>query len=239
MKLLRLTLVAGLVLAMPTVVLAQIGQVNGTVLGANRKGITGASVALIPKTGRVIYGTSTGGDGRYAFKGLGADVYSVVVILPEGGVARKDGIRVRALFRSIVDFNLVSDLVNATLPPLPASEQADPNAAFSFSATLSGPDRQPSPDAAVSLIPVDGDGIMQRCLTKVEGTCVMREVPDGTYRISARAPGFMTWTLGPIAFKDSGDMGFTLALVNFPMGFRGGFEDLLVPTEPIPPDDTP
>jgi len=235
----RRLLAAAVFLAAGGTAWAQIGQVNGTVLRADRTPVVGASVALIPKVSHVIWATSTAQDGRYAFKGLAADTYSVVVMIPGGGAVRKDGIRVRALFRSIVDFNLQSDPMDAGLPPLPPVEEAQREPTFTFSATLINPEREPSPDALVTLIPIAGDGAIARCQTKADGACELAGVPEGTYRISARAPGFMTWTLYPVVFKGTGDIEFDLALVAFPMGFRGSFEDLLVPTEPVPPAEEP
>ncbi|MFQ5702279.1 MAG: carboxypeptidase-like regulatory domain-containing protein, partial [Acidobacteriota bacterium] len=92
--------------ALPTSTAAQVGQVNGTVLDADSRQLPGASVALIPTSGSTIYGTSSGPDGRYAFKGLTSDTYNVVMSTPDGRIVRKNGVHVRALFRSIVDFKL-------------------------------------------------------------------------------------------------------------------------------------
>jgi hypothetical protein len=100
-----------------------IGQVNGTVLGPDRKGVPGLPVAVVPQDGRALYGTSTDPDGRYAVKGMPPGTYSVLVALP-AGVVRKDGIRIRPLFRSIVDFTVGSDTPAGTLPALPGHRVA-------------------------------------------------------------------------------------------------------------------
>src|SRR5262245_6703281 len=85
-----------------------VGQVNGTVLAKDRKAAPGLTVAAFGTSGNV-YGTCTDEYGRYAFRGLQADTYTIVVSVPAEGVVRKEGIRVRPLFRSIVDFTVAED----------------------------------------------------------------------------------------------------------------------------------
>ena len=227
-----------------------VGQVNGTVLDKDRKGVAGLAMALIPKTGPTISGTTTDESGRYAFKGLAADTYSVLMRLPSGGVARKDGIRVRPLFRSIVDFNVATDVPAGSIPaPLAAAPPSvaapgstapapgDPpgDAGFSLACALAGPDREPVPDAVVTLTPVSGRGRLRRARTGPDGGARIDDVPAGDYRIAARAAGFMSWSLGPIALSGPGGLRLSLSMVPFPMGFPGTLEDLLIPAEPIPP----
>jgi len=104
-----------------------IGQVNGTVFDAGRKGVPGLSVAIIPEDGRALYGTSTEADGRYGVRGMPPGIYSVIIALPGGGL-RKDGIRIRPLFRSIVDFTVGPAPAALTLPALRAGQSAPPAA---------------------------------------------------------------------------------------------------------------
>ncbi len=102
-----------------------IGQVNGTVFDTARKGVPGLSVAVIPEDGRALYGTSTDADGRYGVRGMPPGLYSVIVAVP-GGAVRKDAIRIRPLFRSIVDFNLSPQPTAVNLPGLNAGPAATP-----------------------------------------------------------------------------------------------------------------
>ena len=213
-----------------------IGQVNGTVFDQSQKGIVGLPVALIPQAGAVIHGTSTENGGRYAFKGLEAGTYSVILSLPAGGALRKDGIRIRPLFRSIVDFTLAAETPQSSLPSVEAQAGGEGSAAaLSLSCMLLGSDRAAVPDALVTLTPVEGQGRFRRCRTGSAGECAIADLPAGRYRISAKAPGFLTWSLGPLALKGSGPLTLSLTLVPFPMGFEGAIEDLLIPADPIPP----
>ena len=211
------------------------GQVNGTVLDKNKKGIAGLSVAAIGQPGTTIYGTSTDEGGRYALKGLEASTYSVIVYQHGGGTTRKDSIRVRPLFRSIVDFNVVGTAAPGTIPALEATSAEQAAGAPSLICALSGPDRAPVTDARVSLTPVEGSGQLRRGRTGPQGECKLDEIPAGTYRIVAKAPGFITWGLAPVPLSGSGALKLVLSLAPFPMGFEGTLDDLLVPTDPIPP----
>ncbi|HEY3177184.1 MAG TPA: carboxypeptidase-like regulatory domain-containing protein [Candidatus Polarisedimenticolia bacterium] len=213
-----------------------IGQVNGTVFDRVQKGVVGMPVTLIPQSGSGIHGTSTDNGGRYAFKGLEAGTYSVIVSMPGGGVLRKDGIRIRPLFRSIVDFTLAADTPESSLPAVGATPAEDADSgSLTFSCALVGLDRAPVPDALVTLTPVGGEGRFRRARTGPDGGCAIGDLPVGRYRVSARAPGFLTWSLGPLPVKGAGPVTLSLSLVPFPMGFAGTLEDLLIPADPIPP----
>jgi len=217
------------------------GQLNGTIFDERNKGIAGLSIALVSEQGSTLYGTNSGEEGRYAFKGLEAGVYSVVVAFPAGGVERKDGIRVRPLFRSIVDFHVSRPPTEGTIPAPRAQADPDAEAAKSLSirCLLLDPDRQPVPDIHVSLTPVDGTGRLERARTDPDGACILPDVEAGDYRLSASAPGYMTWSLGPLRLEGEGRLSLSLLLVPFPMGFPGTIEDLLIPPDPIPPTNEP
>ncbi len=214
---------------------AQVGQVNGTVIGRSARPVTGAAVALIPAETPAIYGTSTAEDGRYAFSGLPTDVYSVVVIPPRGGRARKDGIRVRALFRSIVDFDFAQPAGAAPLPSPPAAGDGAAGEASVLTCAIHNATRQPVPDALVQVFPVGREGGARRVRTDAEGGCRIEGIAPGTYRILVVAPGFVTWILEPVPLDGAGDRTLHVTLQPFPMGFDGTLIDLLVPMEPIPP----
>ncbi|HET9481459.1 MAG TPA: carboxypeptidase-like regulatory domain-containing protein [Candidatus Polarisedimenticolia bacterium] len=228
-----------------------VGQVNGTVTDAARKGVVGLSVAAIPQNGATVYGTNTDDGGRYSFRGLETDTYSLIVMLPGGGSMRKDGIRVRALFRSIVDFPIPSEASVGTLPEpriaphepespadAPAADAPPPagaSLALSIECSLAGPAKDAAPDAWMTLTPIGGAGRLRRGRTGEEGRCGITDVAPGMYKITAQAPGYMTWTIAPVALNKAGRLRLALNLVPFPMGFTGTLEDLLIPVDPIPP----
>jgi len=220
-----------------------IGQVHGTVFDEDRAGVAGLTVALIPDNGPTLYGTSTDMDGRYEFKGLDADVYTVLVVKPTGVIYRKDGIRVRALFRSIVDFHLGTDAPSTSIPVPHAvtgsGTDGDPASAspdLSIACALTGPEREPVPDAIVTVTPMNGTGALRRGLTDAGGACSLTGVPQGAYRLAARAPGFINWEIGPVTLDQPGGMSLSLTLTPYPMGFAGTVEDLLIPSDPVPPE---
>jgi hypothetical protein len=228
-----------------------IGQVNGTVFDQNRKGVVGLPVAVIPQSGGVINATSTENGGRYAFKGLAAGTYTVAVSVPARGVLRKDAIRIRPLFRSIVDFTLTPDQSSGTLPAVTAGSGGDAGrgtagggteaggagiaGTLTVSAALVGQDRSPVPDALLTMTPVDGAGRFGRCRTGPDGVCAPADLMEGTYRISVEAPGFISWSIGPLLIKGSGPLRLLVTLVPFPMGFEGTLEDLVIPVDPAAP----
>lgn len=214
-----------------------IGQVNGTVFDQNHKGVVGLPVAVIPQTGGVIHATSTETGGRYAFKGLEAGTYTVVVSVPARGILRKDAIRIRPLFRSIVDFTILPDPPTEALPPVNAAAAADGagQGSLTINATLAGQDRSPIPDALLTMTPIDGSGKFGRCRTGPNGACSPGDLVEGTYRISAVAPGFISWGISPLPVKGTGTLRLHLTLVPFPMGFEGTLEDLVIPVDPAAP----
>ncbi len=215
-----------------------VGQAHGTVFNKDRRGVPGLTVAIMQEAGSVIHGTSTDERGQYSFKGLEGGIYSVIVQYHGAGIARKDGIRVRALFRSIVDFNLPGDFQAAAIPAVaPSSNPTSGAEGLTVSWSLVGPERKPTPDASVTLTPSGGGGRLQHDRTDEEGLSMMTGVQPGSYRIAAKAPGFMTWVLEPVPLTGQGELDLTLEVIPFPMGFEGILEDLLIPAEPIPPED--
>ncbi|HKY32654.1 MAG TPA: carboxypeptidase-like regulatory domain-containing protein, partial [Candidatus Polarisedimenticolia bacterium] len=93
--------------------------------------------------------------------------------------------------------------------------------------------REAAPDVWITATPSGGAGALRRARTDQEGAARLEEVLAGTYRISARAPGYITWSLGPIPIQGTGVILLDMTLVPFPMGFPGSLEDLLVPADPI------
>lgn len=215
------------------------GQAHGTVFDSRREGVPGLSVALIPEAGAIILGTNTDESGRYAFRKLQGATYSVILRNPSIGIARKDGVRVRPVFRSIIDFNVPADFSDTSVPapvPVASSVSGDGNdGPIALTASVIDLDGNPVPDADVTLTPVEAQGSLGRDRTDQAGRCLVTLTP-GIYRIAVTAPGFMTWTLAPVPLNGSGGLRLSLVLVPFPMGFGGTIEDLLIPEDPIPPE---
>lgn len=215
------------------------GQVHGTVFDAQRKGVPGLTIALIAENGSTIVGTNTDESGRYAFRRLAAGYYTVVLRDPGVGIARKDRLRVRPVFRSIIDFNVPADFEGHTIPQLvpEASPEAadDAEAAIFLTGTVLDVDGDPVPDASVTITPFDTGGSLGRARTDHSGYCRI-PLTAGTYRMVVSAPGFMTWSLAPVPLDGSGALSLTVVLLRFPMGFEGTIEDLLLPQDPIPPE---
>lgn len=211
------------------------GQINGQVFDKARKGVPGLTVAAFGEALPLIYGTSTDRDGRYAFRGLAVGTYAVVVAPAGRSPLRKDGIRVRPLFRSIVDFTLGGDAPAEVLPPVSPAPVEGADTGLVLDCSVTGPEREAVPGIAITLTPMEGSGQLRRARTEADGTCVLREIDPGRYRVAVRAPGFMTWGLGPVAIDGSGKVSLSLSLVTFPLNFKGTVEDALVPADPIPP----
>lgn len=234
-----LTAVFLLVCAAPAMAQVGTGQTHGTVFDSRREGVAGLTVALIPEAGPIIMGTTTDEAGIYAFRKLAGGTYSVVLRDPGVGVARKDGVRVRPLFRSIVDFNVPADLGDHTVPaPVPAPSPATADGSdgtIVLTGTVVDVQGNPVPDASVKLTPFEAQGRLGRSRTDQAGRCQIPLTP-GTYRIVVSAPGFMTWSLAPVPLEGTGSLSLSLVLVSFPMGFEGTLEDLLLPQDPIPPE---
>src|SRR5262245_46185619 len=132
-------------------------QVGGQVLDGRGKGVAGLPVAAIPQSGGWLYGTTTDEGGRYTFKGLQTNTYGIVVVLPTAALLRKDGVRVRPLFRSIVDFRTTDALPMAatTIPPVTVSDQAG---SLEMACMVMSADRTPVPDALITMTPMDAGG---------------------------------------------------------------------------------
>jgi hypothetical protein len=101
--------------------------------------------------------------------------------------------------------------------------------------TLQGPERASAPDAWVAAIPAaQGSGALRRSRTDAAGGAALEQVPAGQYHLLVRAPGFMTWRLGPLPVDGAGSFPVVLSLVPYPMGFPGSLEDQLIPADPVP-----
>ena len=217
-------------------------QVGGQVLDARGKGVAGLPVAAIPQSGGWLYGTTTDEAGRYTFKGLQTNTYGIVVVLPTASLLRKDAVRVRPLFRSIVDFRTPDALpASATsVPPVIASEQPSE---LSVICAVMASDRTPVPDALVTMTPMAMDGSINGALrlarSGLDGLARMPTMPSASYRIAVRVPGMITWSLGPVELRGSGTLALRLSMTAFPLGFEGTIEDLLIPIDPIPPAGLP
>jgi len=217
-------------------------QVSGQVLDTKGKGVAGLSVAAIPESGAWLYGTTTDDGGRYAFKGLQTSTYGIMVALPTKSVLRKDGVRVRPLFRSIVDFRTADAPPRAAsaLPPVIASSE---QGVLAVGLIVNAVDRSPVPDALITMTPMEMDGTVsgavQLARSGLDGLAQLPEVPSGGFRLAVRMPGMITWGMGPLDLRGSGPIALRLTMTPYPLGFEGTIEDLLIPLDPIPPAGIP
>jgi carboxypeptidase family protein len=214
------------------------GQVSGAVYSPSRAPVRGASVALVPETGEEMYGTSTGEDGIYGLKDLKPATYSVLVKDSGGSLLRKDHVHARPLFRNIVDFiTETSGAQQPHLPALPAAPEGGTPPMFDLSGLLTGTDGSSIPEVWVTLSPMGGESPELRARSDAEGRFKLLRIPTGYYRITARSLGHVTWSLGPLLFGEAGERSLRLTLLPFPLGHPQNPEDLIVPVEPVPPEN--
>jgi hypothetical protein len=213
------------------------GQVSGTILTPAHQVVKGASVALIPEAGGVLYGASTGEDGRYALRNLANGSYAILVMDPGGNILRKDRVNVRPLFRNLVDF--ITEPAGAPPPHLPAlqppAEGATP-ATIDVTGSVITADDQPISEAWLTLRPMGGEAPLLRARTDAEGHFRLLHVQGGYFQITARGLGHVTWTLGPILLEPGHNLSVRLTLLPFLLGHPMNPEDFLVPVSPIPPE---
>jgi hypothetical protein len=218
--------------------LAFSGQVSGTVLTVEREPVRGVSVALVAEGGVRVHGTNTDEKGRYAVKGLERSTYSVMVMDPRGSLMRKDQVSVRPLFRNLVDF--VAEPWGP--PPTRAwirhvgDGEVEVHPA-SLKGSLITEKGEPVPEAWVTLSRMGVEEPSLRARTDAEGNFRLLEVSAGHYRISARALGHVTWSLGPIPLQEAKEISLKLTLLPFPLGHPENLEDLVVPVDPVPPEE--
>lgn len=218
--------------------LASAGQISGTVLSADRKPVTGTSVAVVNEATAEIHGTNTNQRGRYSIKGLIHGTYSVIVMDPGGGLLRKEQVNVRPLFRNLVDFITEPEGAPPALPRTSKTFQApsgiEPISLTGLIRELGG---NPIPEAWVTLTPESGTQPSLRARTDVAGKFKLIQVSPGLFRIRVRALGHITWSLGPVRIEAQDPGTLVLGMVNFPLGHPETLENLLVPVEPATPEE--
>lgn len=212
------------------------GRISGTVLTEGRELVQGASVAAIADGGRALFGSSTDERGRYAVKSLQRSTYSVLVTNPGGGILRKDNVRVRPLFRNLVDFitEAPTGLPGVYRHPLPVG-MAD-GETLHLTGELVTPENVGIAEAWVTVTGLSDESQSMRARTDVEGRFRLLNVPAGHYRIHAQALGHITWSLGPILLLGGEETTLNLILLPFPLGHQESLEDLVVPVEPAAPE---
>jgi hypothetical protein len=213
------------------------GQISGTVFTRTRGIVGSASVVVVGSSGERLYGTSTDEHGRYAVKGLEKDDYAILVMDPSGTLLRKGNVKVRPLFRNLVDF--VTEPPGAPeplLPRLPEPPAGQRPQDLSVTTTLVTKEGLPISEAWVNVVPLQGEAPSQRARSDPRGNVRLAGLSTGYYRITARALGHVTWSLGPLLLEGGGEKSLKLILLPFPLGHREKIENLLVPVEPATPD---
>ncbi len=217
--------------------LAFSGQISGTVYTAQNQPVQGASVVVIDEEGDSVHGSSTNPRGRYILTNLQRATYSVLVMDPGGNVLRKDRVRVRPLFRNLVDFVTEPEgSPPAHVHPLPPPPGGEEPPTLDLKGTLVTTDDEPIPEAWVTVSAMSEEEYTLRARTDAEGRFRLLRVPPGHYRISARALGHITWSLGPILLRGGKEVALRLSLLPFPLGHPENLEDMAIPVEPVPPE---
>ena len=215
---------------------ATAGQISGTVQTPSRRPVGGASVAVMPNGGGGIFGGSTSIDGRFALRGLPTASYAVLVMDPGGSVLRKERVNVRPLFRNLVDF--ITEPAGSPRPHLPSlPPPTDGAATFSLAGSLTAPDGQPISEAWVHVIPMGMEAPILRARTDAGGRFRLLQLAAGAYRITVRALGHVTWSLGPLFLDGGAEIDLRLAMLPFILGHPENPEDLLVPVEAMSPEE--
>jgi hypothetical protein len=195
-------------------------------------------VALIPDGGEEIYGTSTGEDGRYGLRNLRTASYAVLVMDPGGSVLRKERVNVRPLFRNIVDF--VTEPTGAPpphVPPVPPPEGEAPPQVLDIAGIFVTSAGEPISEAWLQLRPMGIEAPLLRAQTDAEGRFRLLRVQAGYYRVTARALGHVTWSMGPLLLEPGRNVELRLTLLPFLLGHPLSPEDFIVPASPIPPEE--
>jgi len=213
------------------------GQVSGTIITPSRQVVKGASVALIPEGGGELYGTSTGEDGRYALRNLANGSYAILVMDPDGNILRKERVNVRPLFRNLVDF--ITEPAGAPPPHIPALQPpgaGEAPATIDITGLVITNDDRPISEAWLTLRPMGIEAPLLRARTDAEGRFRLLHVQGGSFQITARGLGHVTWTIGPLLFEPGRNVVVRLTLLPFLLGHPMNPEDFLVPVSPLPPE---
>lgn len=212
------------------------GQISGTVFDQAKHPVSGASVAVLGAEGSTIHASNTDTRGRYALKGLARDEYAVLVMDPSGTLLRKDKVRVRPLFRNLVDF--VTGPAGAQQPVQPALPGGESHnlPPFDLKVSMETQDGVPVSEAWFTAAPLSGEHPVRRARTSATGELLLEGLPAGYYRFTARALGHVTWSLGPLLMQGQEERELLLTLMPFPLGHKERIENLLVPVQPALPD---
>lgn len=212
------------------------GQISGTVYTSDKGYVSGTSVAVVGGKDPTIRGTNTDTRGRYAIKGLPRDQYAVLVMDPSGHLLRKDRVNVRPLFRNLVDFITgPPGAPEPVLPSLPGGETVE-LPSFTLEVELVSREGQPLAEAWVTAAPLSDEYSSRRARSDSGGELIFPDLPAGYYRLSARALGQVTWSLGPLLLQGPEDRRLQLSLVPFPLGHEERIENLIVPIQPARPE---
>lgn len=215
--------------------LAFSGQISGNVYTRDKKMLSGTTVAVVGSSGDSLHGSSTDPKGHYAVGDLEKDDYSVIVVPPSGAVLRKDGVRVRPLFRNLVDFVVDPGGPPAAMPPQIPEAVAEKGGTFALAVHLTTTEGRTVPEARVTVARVQGDAGSLTARTDAGGDAGFTGLRTAYYRITVRALGHVTWSLGPVLLQGSGAKSLDVRLMPFPLGHKEKIENLVVPIDPASP----
>ncbi len=219
------------------------GRIKGTVYSTARKPLAGLLVQLSAKDDSgSLRVTGTDEKGEYVFRDLPAGVYEIEVGANGYRAQKKGRIEVRPPFQNIVDFEL---------PTLDADRPAGPMAsAIAGQAALeAGPmapvrgtfldqERRPIPEVSVTFVSLAGRGAYQ-AFSGEDGTFGIASIPAGRYRVLVASPGHVALDLKSVEISAATGLNLSLSLVDYPLNFKGGEDDLPPREEPRPAPPAP
>jgi protocatechuate 3,4-dioxygenase beta subunit len=246
-----IALTGALILALPSDSLSAdrpvVGKIRGTIRDSGNRPIPGLLVRLASRgesgTLRV---TGTDEKGRYQFRDLPAGTYDVQITVDGAGPQRKEGIEVRPPFQNIVDFRLgiegarpagssaagggagaVTLLVDEGIVAAPVIVQG----------MLRDEEKRPVMEVSITLVSLEREET-QQTFSSADGRFVLESVRPGKYRAVITSPGHVTLDVKSVEVP-AGGLNVNLTLVDYPLNFRNGEENLLPPELPRPvPENT-
>ena len=208
------------------------GRIRGTVLGPAKKGIAGLLVQLSARgdSGQLRV-TGTNEKGQYLFQELPAGTYDIEVAADGFAPQKKGSIVVRPPFQNIVDFELRP--ATGTAPAVPASSPPGPAPLVPVRGQFVDQQKQPVAEVSVTFVSQEGRG-EQQAFSGEDGRFSLPAVPAGRYRVLVASPGHVALDLKSVEVSPISGLNLSLSLVDYPLNFKGGHEDLLPREQPRP-----
>jgi hypothetical protein len=233
-----------------------VGKIKGTVYTGGRKPMAGLLVQLSAKDDSgSLRVTGTDEKGEYVFRDLPAGVYEIEVGASGFRGLKKGRIEVRPPFQNLVDFELpVLDATRPAPPLAPGTTLVQPappapRAPDAPAASPAGPmvtvrgtfldqQRRPIPEVSVTFVSLAGKEAYQ-AFSGDDGRFNIAAVPAGRYRVLVASPGHVALDLKAVEVSAATGLNLSLSLVDYPLNFKGGEDDLPPREEPRPAPPAP